>query len=92
MNSDHVLRAVFYSPNNWPMFHHDLSHTGYSTSTAPDTDNVCWTYTTGSSVWSSSPVVADRRLYVGSYDGVVYCLNSSTGEFIWSYATDGGVD
>ena len=26
----------------WPMFHHDLMHTGYSTSTAPDTNQTLW--------------------------------------------------
>jgi len=37
----------------------------------------------------SSPAVVDGRVYVGSYDGNVYCLNASTGAYIWSYATEG---
>ena len=35
----------------------------------------------------SSPAVADGRVYVGSWDGKAYCLDASTGAFIWSYAT-----
>lgn len=31
----------------WPMFHHDLRHTGYSTSKVPKTNNTAWTFTTG---------------------------------------------
>ena len=70
----------------WPMFHHDLSHTGYSTSPAPNTNNTIWTYTTGSIVLSS-PAVADGKVYIGSDDLKVYCLNASTGTHIWNYTT-----
>jgi len=72
----------------WPMFHHDLNHTGYSTSKAPKTNQTLWTYTTGRKIWSSSPAVADGKVYVGSDDGKVYCLNASTGTLIWSHGTE----
>ncbi len=74
----------------WPMWGHDLNHTGYSTSPAPDTNNIIWTYTTGSIVLSS-PAVADGKVYVGSHDNNVYCLNASTGVHIWNYATGNSV-
>ena len=57
----------------WPMFHHDLNHTGTSTSTGPIRNSTLWTYTTGNSVYSS-PAVVDGFVYVGSYDKKVYCL------------------
>lgn len=66
----------------WPMFHHDEVHTGYSTSDAPDTNNLLSSYTTSDKV-RSSPAIVDDRIYVGSYDGDVYCLNASTMEEIW---------
>jgi outer membrane protein assembly factor BamB len=68
----------------WPMFHHDLTHTGYSTSTVQNTYQTLWSYTTGSGVYSS-PAVVDGRVYVGSDN--VYALNASTGVRIWNYAT-----
>jgi len=37
-------------------------------------------------VWSS-PAVADGKVFVGSYDGKVYCLNASDGALIWNYTT-----
>ena len=74
----------------WPMFSHDLNHTGYSTSTAPNTNNTIWNYTTGGAVWSS-PAVVDGRVYVGSWDYKVYCLDASTGAHVWNYATGGSV-
>ena len=74
----------------WPMFHHDLSHTGYSTSTAPNTNSTIWTYTTGGAY--SSPAVFDGRVYVGCSDKKVYCLDALTGAYIWTYATSASVD
>ena len=73
----------------WPMFHHDLNHTGYSTS-APITNYTAWSYATGSYVLSS-PAVVGGMVYVGSDDGNVYCLNGSSGALVWSYVTGGAV-
>ncbi|MGD0978763.1 MAG: PQQ-binding-like beta-propeller repeat protein, partial [Candidatus Bathyarchaeia archaeon] len=70
----------------WPMFHHDLTHTGNSTSTAPNTNQTLWTYMTGSGVYSS-PAVAGGMVFVGSGDGRVYALNAASGALVWSYAT-----
>ncbi len=68
----------------WPMFHHDLTHEGYSTSNAPNTNQILWSNATGGAVWSS-PAVAEGVVYIGSNDGNVYALSTSTGAFIWSY-------
>jgi len=74
----------------WPMFSHDPHHTGYSTSTAPNTNHTIWNYTTGHWVYSS-PAVVDGKVYVGSIDSKVYCLNASTGEHVWNYTTGDAV-
>jgi parallel beta-helix repeat protein len=70
---------------SWPMFQHDITHTGYTESPAPLTNNTMWTYTTGSELWSS-PAVADGMVYVGSYYGKIYCLDASTGALVWNYS------
>ena len=72
--------------DNWPMFRHDISHSGYSTSTAPLTNNSLWKYQTGDFV-DSSPAVVDGVVYIGSGDKNVYALNASTGSKMWSYQT-----
>ena len=69
----------------WPMFHHDLQNTGYSTSKAPDTHNILWIFEPKDQM--ASPVVYDDKVYVGSDDGIVYCLDMYTGEQIWNYTT-----
>ena len=89
-NQDHYPLMQPYSAHStrysWPTFHHDDSHSGYSESPAPGTNNKLWNYTTGSYVYSS-PAVADGRVYVGSYDDRTYCLDASTGAQVWNYTT-----
>jgi len=76
----------------WPMFMHDLNHTGTSTSTGPTTNQTLWNYPTGRPVESSSPAVVGGFVYVGSYDGNVYCLNAANGSQVWSYMVGDFVD
>ena len=78
--------------DEWPMFHHDPTRNGYSTSTAPTTNQTLWSYTTGNYVFSSSPAVAGGIVYVGSWDGKVYALNATTGTRVWDYTTGRAVD
>ena len=71
----------------WPMFHHDLTHTGFSTSKAPNSANLVWSFQTETLILSC-PIVVDGRTYIGSYQ-TYYCLNADTGEKIWGCATNG---
>lgn len=38
--------------------------------------------------WGASPAVVDGKLYIGCSDYNVYCLNATSGAFIWSYKTN----
>jgi parallel beta-helix repeat protein len=78
--------SVHSTRYSWPMFHHDSTHSGYSDSPAPKTNNKLWNYTTGSGVFSS-PGVVDGRVYVGSADRRIYCLDASSGAQVWNYTT-----
>jgi hypothetical protein len=60
------------------MFHHDLSRSGSSTSTALTTKQTLWKYRTGGPV-ESSQTVANGVVYVGSDDDIVYAFGPSTG-------------
>lgn len=71
----------------WPMFHHDLTHSGFSTSVGPSTNDVAWTYQTDMLILAS-PVVADGKVYIGS-NHVYDCLDAQSGAQIWNYTTDG---
>jgi outer membrane protein assembly factor BamB len=89
-SEDHNVYA-FGPSTNWPMFHHDVLHTGYSTSTAPTTNQTLWNYTAGGPV-ESSPAVVNGVVYVGSDDNNVYALNATTGAKIWNYTAGGAVE
>jgi len=66
----------------WPMFQHDLNHSGYSTSDAPETNNVKWTFNTNGE-GSTPPTVFDNKVYVG-IEFNLYCLDADNGNEIWS--------
>ena len=88
--SSHSLLVIVESDNasspDWPMFRHNPQRTGYTVEAGPTSNNLLWSYTTGDWV-RSSPAVAGDRVYVGSDDNKIYCLNADTGAFIWSYTT-----
>jgi outer membrane protein assembly factor BamB len=70
----------------WPMFRHDVVHSGFSTSTDPVDGQVLWSYQTQYFI-SSSPAVSHGRVYVGSWDRNVYCFAMDTGALLWNYST-----
>jgi len=78
------------------MFHHDAEHTGYSTSSAPTTNNVLWYAIPDYSVVYSSPAVVDGRLYIGGgnpgFGGSMMCFNITNGQKIWSYNLPYAID
>nr|WP_319373494.1 PQQ-binding-like beta-propeller repeat protein [uncultured Methanobacterium sp.] len=67
--------------------------TGQSNYTGPETSTTLWTYTTtgGSTSYYGSPVIgSDGTIYIGSYDGNLYALNSD-GTHKWNYTTGGSI-
>jgi len=50
-----------------------------------------WEFETGGFV-DSTPAVADGRVYFGSWDKHLYCLDEITGEPVWKYETGDCVD
>jgi len=81
---------LVWGVDDWPMLHHDLIHSGYSTSPTPVTQHVRWTFSTGDWV-ESSPAVVAGKVYVGSWDDKVYCLDAATGAKQWEFTTGGDV-
>jgi outer membrane protein assembly factor BamB len=75
----------------WSMFRHDLQHTGFSSSTAPNTNVSLWNYPTGGAI-HSSPAVVDGKVYIGSEDKNVYCIDAISGTLVWNYTTGDLVD
>ncbi|MCW4047236.1 MAG: PQQ-binding-like beta-propeller repeat protein [Candidatus Bathyarchaeota archaeon] len=74
--------------DEWTMFRHDSTHSGYTTCKIPTNSvKLLWTCKTWKGVRWSSPAVANGCVLVGSRDWRVYCLNSSNGKPFWNYST-----
>ncbi|MGA2158235.1 MAG: PQQ-binding-like beta-propeller repeat protein [Dehalococcoidia bacterium] len=71
---------------SWPIFQHDLMHSGRSQYIGPQTNNVKWSYQTGNIVSSSPAIGADGTIYVGSYDNNLYAINPN-GTRKWTFPT-----
>jgi len=76
----------------WPMFHHDIVHNGYSTSQAPNTNHVLWSRTIDNQLSYSSPVIINGKVYIGSQNGNVSCLDANDGTILWTFQTNGTIE
>ncbi len=84
-------RASFTS-NEWPMFRHDVNHSGYTANNVTaNTYKTLWLSMTGAGVWSS-PAVAYGMVFLGAMDGNVYSFNAFTGAKLWSTQTGSPIE
>jgi outer membrane protein assembly factor BamB len=81
-----IPAAAQLADTPWPMFHHDLNHTGLSPYTGPETNATKWIYTTGGDIRTAPVVGSDGTIYVGSRDDKLHALYSN-GTLKWSYPT-----
>jgi len=90
--TDSTLKVITVAPptSPWPMFHHDLKHTGLSPyDTSDNPGQLKWKYHIGNSV-SSPAIDSDGTIYVGSCDHYVYAINFN-GTLKWKFGTGGRV-
>src|SRR4030067_3141171 len=73
--------------DSWPMFRHDLAHSGSSSSAAPRTNQTLWKFNTGGQ--GGSPTAVDGVVYVGSYDRNILPFRAFDGAQLWTYSTGG---
>ena len=96
-NLEHNKNSTTNDIDWWPMFHHDLSNTGYSTSYGPNTNNILWIFNASGIV--HSPSIVDGKIYIGTdkvrssdwSESFVYCLDTEGNE-IWASETFGDLD
>ncbi len=85
-----AFASVSESNDNWSMFHHDASQTGFANSSAPkSTPKIAWTtgYEPKADFIPSSPIIADDIVYAADY--TLYALNASTGKHLWNQSDHG---
>jgi outer membrane protein assembly factor BamB len=79
------------SQTSWYMFRGEPSLRGFATGRLSDSLKLLWKFKTEAPT-RSSPTVKDGRVFVGSDDGKIYCLNLSDGQEIWSFETEDSIE
>jgi outer membrane protein assembly factor BamB len=74
--SENVSEAAFYRQS--------LDRKGYAPTEGPETPDLLWTSYLNDSV-TTSPVVADGKVFVGTSGGKFCALDTTTGEIIWTF-------
>lgn len=72
------------SPQTFPMFRGGYERLGVYETKSPDYGILIWNYTTANQV-QSSPIYYENRIYFGSDDSNIYCLNAENGKKLWNY-------
>lgn len=90
-NNDLARTSVIIKRTDWPQFHYDIVHTGFSPSGAPDTNETLWISDDISAIGGTSSAVADGKVFAyggptgwSGGDGALYCLDEITGAILWN--------
>jgi outer membrane protein assembly factor BamB len=89
-----VMHVVFLSCNNsvfsqltespWPMYQHDLQHTGRSQYTGPENPAQKWVFRIGTTFSASPSIGVDGTIYIGAEDHYLYAINHD-GKLEWKF-------
>ena len=79
-----LLCATHATFGNWTSFRGNPQLTGVADTELPDNPQLLWTFQAGDIIESTAAVV-DGTLYVGALDGVLYAIDTQTGEKKWTY-------
>jgi outer membrane protein assembly factor BamB len=90
------LADVFSQESPWPMFRHDLKHTGRTDFTGPSDSILAWTFSANDAITSTPSIGHDGTIYFGAGgyyggggDSSLYALNPD-GSLKWAFKTDIG--
>ena len=74
-------------PKPWSMFYGNTETPRIAQGqSGPSQLNLRWKFKTDGPV-TSSPAVVDGKVYIGSHDKNLYCLDAYTGQLIWKFLT-----
>lgn len=71
--------------DEWRMFGKYLNRSRATTTTPQRNTDRYWRYGVSNWIEHSSPAVADGRVFFTSANKNIYCINETTGQYIWSF-------
>jgi len=75
-------------PADWAYFRGNINQPGVAVNQmGPSTLNLKWAFKTEGTVMSS-PAVVKGKVYIGSHDQHIYCIDAYTGMLIWKFKTN----
>ena len=74
----------------WPLARGDSGSRAYSPSKLPDNPTLLWEHKIESTAFESTPLIVDKRIYLGDLDGEFYALDLETGKELWKHSSDSG--
>jgi outer membrane protein assembly factor BamB len=76
----------------WPKIHKDIRNSGYTSAVGTSIGKIKWRFATEKPITSSPALDNNGRIYFGSADKNLYCLDRITGSLIWKYATGDAIE
>jgi len=78
--------STAYQPDPWSMWRGNVDNPGMTLDRGPTNlgEGPKWTYQAGGGI-CSSPAVANGKVYIGSNDKHLYCLDAYTGQLVWKF-------
>ena len=79
--------GVHRAQGAWTLFRGDRNLSGVAATVVPAELDLAWTYEAGKAI-TSSPVIADGRVFFGSDDHALHCVDAASGEGRWTFETE----
>ncbi len=76
--------------DDWPMAYRDPGHSGAAPGPVGPSPSIRWQIDLGASLFGA-PAVVDGRLYLGTDDGRLLAIDSTSGETLWEQSTGSSI-
>ena len=86
-----AVGGVLSAAGEWPMYRGGRSLAGVAKGQVGENPVLVWRFKTGGAI-KSSPAVADGRVFFGSDDEKVYCVDLAGGSELWTFNVSGAVE
>jgi outer membrane protein assembly factor BamB len=77
------LTVIVPNSNDSAFYRQSLDRKGYASTVGPETPDLLWASSLNGSI-TTSPVVIDGKVFIGTSGGTFYALDMATGDTVWT--------